>query len=106
MMQVQLQSSFWWTGRHGRTDSLFSPDMAECQGPSLWAYNDAVFTDKDFENINKLAGGTKVEDLSKIGRFGLGFNAVYHLTDVPSFISRSYLCIFDPNVNHIEKSYS
>ena len=87
--------------RQGKTDSLFSPDMAASQGPALWAYNNAVFTDKDFENINKLAGGTKIEDLSKIGRFGLGFNAVYHLTDVPSFISRNYLCIFDPNVNHI-----
>ena len=87
--------------RQGKTDSLFSPDMTPSQGPALWAYNNAVFTDKDFENINKLAGGTKVEDLSKIGRFGLGFNAVYHLTDVPSFISRNYLCIFDPNVNHI-----
>ena len=87
--------------RQGKTDSLFSPDMEPSQGPALWAYNNAVFTDKDFENINKLAGGTKVEDLSKIGRFGLGFNAVYHLTDVPSFISRNYLCIFDPNVNHI-----
>ena len=87
--------------RRGKTDSLFSPDMAPSQGPALWAYNDAVFTDKDFENINKLAGGTKIEDLSKIGRFGLGFNAVYHLTDVPSFISRNYLCVFDPNVNHI-----
>jgi sacsin len=75
--------------------------MAQSQGPALWAFNDAVFTDKDFENINKLAGGTKIEDLSKIGRFGLGFNAVYHLTDVPSFISRNFLCVFDPNVNHI-----
>ena len=87
--------------RQGKTDSLFSPDMAQSQGPALWAFNNAVFTDKDFENINKLAGGTKVEDLSKIGRFGLGFNAVYHLTDVPSFISRNFLCVFDPNVNHI-----
>ena len=87
--------------RQGNTDSLFSPDMAQSQGPALWAFNNAVFTDKDFENINKLAGGTKVEDLSKIGRFGLGFNAVYHLTDVPSFISRNFLCVFDPNVNHI-----
>ena len=87
--------------RKGATDSLFSSGMAVSQGPALWAYNNAVFTDKDFENINKLAGGTKVEDLSKIGRFGLGFNAVYHLTDVPSFISRNYLCVFDPNVNHI-----
>ena len=88
--------------RHGPEKKLLTPDMARCQGPALWAYNNAVFTDKDFENINKLAGATKVEDLAKIGRFGLGFNAVYHLTDVPSFVSRNHVVIFDPNVNHLE----
>ena len=76
--------------------------MAECQGPALWAYNNAVFTDEDFVNINKLAGETKVKDISKIGRFGLGFNAVYHLTDVPSFISRDNMVIFDPNIHHLQ----
>ena len=89
--------------RKGRTGSLFSPGMAECQGPALWAYNNAVFADEDFENINKLAGETKVEDISKIGRFGLGFNAVYHLTDVPSFISREHLVVFDPNIHHLQR---
>ncbi|XP_028400775.1 sacsin-like [Dendronephthya gigantea] len=89
--------------RQGGTRSLFSPGMAECQGPALWAYNDALFTDDDFENINKLAGETKVEDISKIGRFGLGFNAVYHLTDVPSFISREHLIVFDPNTHHLQR---
>ena len=88
--------------RKGRTGSLVSPGMAECQGPALWAYNNAVFTDEDFVNINKLAGETKVDDISKIGRFGLGFNTVYHLTDVPSFISREYLVVFDPNIHHLE----
>ena len=89
--------------RKGQTGSLFSPGMAECQGPALWAYNNAVFSDEDFENINKLAGETKVEDISKIGRFGLGFNAVYHLTDVPSFISREHLVVFDPNTHHLQR---
>ena len=88
--------------RQGPKQKLLSPNMEHCQGPALWAYNDAVFTDKDFENINKLAGATKVEDLAKIGRFGLGFNAVYHLTDVPSFMSGEHVVIFDPNVNHLE----
>ena len=60
------------------------------------------FSDKDFENINKLAGATKLEDLHKIGRFGLGFNSVYHFTDVPSFVSREYFVIFDPNINHLQ----
>ena len=87
--------------RKGGTNRLFSPGMAECQGPALWAYNNAMFTDEDFENINKLAGETKVKDISKIGHFGLGFNAVYHLTDVPSFISREYLVVYDPNIHHL-----
>ena len=89
--------------RNGPTGSLFSPGMAECQGPALWAYNNAVFSDEDFENINKLAGETKVEHISKIGRFGLGFNAVYHVTDVPSFISREHLVVFDPNTRHLQR---
>ena len=88
--------------RSGPTETLLSADMAESQGPALWAYNNEEFSDHDFENINKLAGATKVEELGKIGRFGLGFNAVYHLTDVPSFVSRKYFVLFDPNVNHIE----
>ena len=88
--------------RKGPTETLLSSDMAASQGPALWAYNDEKFSDHDFENINKLAGATKVDEVGKIGRFGLGFNAVYHLTDVPSFVSRNYFVLFDPNVNHIE----
>ena len=88
--------------RQGPTGSLLSPGLAECQGPALWAYNDAVFTDSDLENIAELAGQTKLKDLSRIGRFGLGFTAVYHLTDVPSFFTREHFTIFDPNVNHLQ----
>ena len=75
---------------------LLSKEMAGCQGPSIVVYNDAVFSDKDFENIRKLNGGTKEMDQKTIGRFGLGFCAVYNLTDVPSFLSRSDIVIFDP----------
>ena len=35
------------------------------------------------------------------GRFGLGFNATYHLTDVPSFISGDRLVIFDPHAKYL-----
>ena len=53
------------------------------------------------QNISKLAGATKKEDLEKIGRFGLGFSSVYHFTDVPSFISRNYAVFFDPHRTHL-----
>ncbi|KAK7495950.1 hypothetical protein BaRGS_00012651 [Batillaria attramentaria] len=81
--------------------NLISDDLASLQGPAIWAYNDAVFTDEDFENIIKLGAGTKKEDASKVGRFGLGFNAVYNLTDVPSFISRHTMAIFDPHKKYL-----
>lgn len=35
------------------------------------------------------------------GRFGLGFNAVYHLTDVPSFVSGDYIVMFDPHAKYL-----
>ncbi|KAJ7380167.1 hypothetical protein OS493_010878 [Desmophyllum pertusum] len=64
---------------------LIDEGMRHCQGPALWVFNDAEFRDEDFENITKLNGATKECDTEKIGKFGLGFNAVYNLTDVPMF---------------------
>ncbi|XP_065839455.1 sacsin-like isoform X2 [Oscarella lobularis] len=87
--------------RQGGSSSVLSPDMKHCQGPALWAYNNATFRDEDFVNIAKLAGKTKMKDLNKIGRFGLGFTSVYHLTDVPSFVSRNFVVIFDPHRCHL-----
>ena len=31
------------------------------------------------------------------GRFGLGFNAVYHFTDLPSFVSGARLVVLAPH---------
>jgi hypothetical protein len=36
-----------------------------------------------------------------IGRFGLGFNSVYHLTDTPSIVSGESLVIFDPHTSFV-----
>ncbi|XP_030840850.1 sacsin-like [Strongylocentrotus purpuratus] len=80
---------------------LFDPEMRSCQGPALWVYNDAVFTDQDFENILRLGGRTKEKDAEKIGKFGTGFNSVYLLTDVPSLVSRNYMQCFDPHTTHL-----
>ena len=82
---------------------LLDEGMKECQGPALWVYNDAEFTEKDFENIEKLSGATKEHHTEKIGKFGLGFNAVYNLTDVPMFLSTNYFVVFDPHMSHLGK---
>ena len=80
---------------------LLDEGMKECQGPALWVYNDAVFRDEDFQNIEKLSGATKEHDTEKIGKFGLGFNAVYNLTDVPMFLSRNYFVVLDPHRSYL-----
>ncbi|CAH3194039.1 unnamed protein product, partial [Porites evermanni] len=83
---------------------LIDEGMKGCQGPALWVYNDATFKDEDFVNITRLNEATKAHDTAKIGRFGLGFNAVYNLTDVPMFVSRNYLAIFDPHTSFLGKA--
>uniref|UniRef100_T1J5W4 Sacsin/Nov domain-containing protein n=1 Tax=Strigamia maritima TaxID=126957 RepID=T1J5W4_STRMM len=70
--------------------------MEKFQGPALWVFNDAVFSNDDFTNILSLGGATKCSQSEKIGTFGVGFNSVYNVTDIPSFVSRNYLVFFDP----------
>ena len=83
---------------------LIDEGMKGCQGPALWVYNDAKFKDEDFDSIEKLNEATKERDTEKIGRFGLGFNAVYNLTDVPMLLSRNYFVIFDPHKSYLGKA--
>lgn len=83
---------------------LIDKGMAECQGPAIWVYNDAKFKEDDFQNIIKLGAGTKMADLTKIGKFGLGFCSVYNITDVPSILSGDSLVILDPRMIHLGKA--
>ena len=81
---------------------LFFPGMADCHGPALVVNNNAMFTEEDFVNITKLAGATKERKHLKIGKFGIGFCSVYHITDVPSFVSSELLYIFDPTLKYLK----
>ena len=84
--------------------SLIDQSMKQWQGPAMWVYNDAAFTKEDFENIRRLNAGAKETDTTKIGKFGLGFNAVYHLTDVPCFLSGNYAVYFDPHSRYLGRA--
>ena len=93
-----------YDGRYHSTSSLFFKNMDKAHGPALVVHNNAMFTDEDFINITKLAGATKIDKPLKIGKFGLGFCSVYHITDVPSFVSRDLLYIFDPSLKHLAQA--
>jgi len=64
---------------HGQYN-LLHPSLAKFQGPALLAYNNAVFTDEDWTNIQKLKRSDKRSDPFKVGKFGIGFNSVFHVT--------------------------
>uniref|UniRef100_A0A8C2FV99 Sacsin molecular chaperone n=1 Tax=Cyprinus carpio TaxID=7962 RepID=A0A8C2FV99_CYPCA len=84
-------------------ENLLDPGMIICHGPALWSFNNSVFSDTDFLNITRLGGSMKRCEADKVGKFGLGFNSVYHVTDMPIIMSREFMIMFDPNINHIGK---
>ncbi|XP_030053603.1 sacsin-like [Microcaecilia unicolor] len=83
--------------------SLIDSGMTSCQGAALWSYNNRPFTEEDFHNITRVGAATKESQVEKIGKFGLGFNTVYHVTDAPCILSNGNLIFFDPNVSHLQK---
>ena len=93
----------YYDTREHDSSNLFFPGMANSYGPALLFYNNAEFTEEDFENITKIAGETKMNKPLKIGKFGVGFCSVYHLTDVPSFVSGENFIVFDPTIQCLKK---
>ncbi|GMY23234.1 Histidine kinase-like ATPase, C-terminal domain containing protein, partial [Fagus crenata] len=56
--------------RSHASHSLLSDSLAQWQGPSLLAFNDAVFTEDDFLSISRIGGSSKHTQAWKTGRFG------------------------------------
>lgn len=71
---------FYIDSRQHSCDSLFNPKLAAYQGPALITANDGVFTENDWEGIQKVQDSVKAEDPFSVGKFGIGFNSVYHVT--------------------------
>ena len=72
--------------------------------PALLVRNDAPFRlvgeipaedQDDFRAICEVAGGHKRSNPTAAGRFGIGFNSVYFLTDTPVLFSRREVHLFD-----------
>ena len=87
------------------TENTLSDKLRNWQGPALYIYNDATFSERDFLNLSRVGQGSKLDRLETTGRFGLGFNAVYHFTDLPSFVSNQSLVFFDPHATNIRDIY-
>ena len=99
---THVEIVFDW--RSHKFEKLPDPRMKALMGPAMLVYNNAQFTDRDFENIQSLGDSGKRETLWETGRFGVGFNSVYHVTDYPSFISRDRIVFFDPHASAIPQT--
>ena len=59
---------------------LVDPSLAKYQGPALYSWNSATFCERDWKGIEETGRSCKKEDYLKVGRFGLGFISMYHIT--------------------------
>nr|KAG5705529.1 hypothetical protein BaRGS_009182 [Batillaria attramentaria] len=75
------------------------PHLKYLKGPALCVYNDEVFSDNDWKGIRMLHLSIKEKDPLKVGRFGLGFKSVFHLTDRVVIMSGDYVLYMDPFKN-------
>ena len=90
------------------TEKMLDETFFPLQGPALCVFNNSAFTQDDLKGIQNLGFGSKAEDPTKTGQYGIGFNAVYNLTDAPSFLikgpdieNNETLCFFDPLCKYI-----
>ena len=55
-------------------------ELDRFQGPALMSFNNAPFKEEDWDNIQNLQLSGKAKNPHKVGKFGIGFNSVYHIT--------------------------
>lgn len=56
----------------------------------VFEHNGQAFDKGDIEAITDIGGGTKADDVNKIGRFGIGFKAVFAYTETPHIWSPTF----------------
>jgi hypothetical protein len=83
-------------------EGLLGTGMAACQGPALLVYNDKTFAPSDVDALMEIGCGHKAKDKLSIGRFGVGFNTVYHITDCPALVTGDTTLFLDPSAKHLD----
>lgn len=93
---------FVWDRRQHPVRTTFSENWNVLQGPALCIYSDSPFQQQDIEGIQCLGVGGKQGRQDVTGKYGLGFNTVFHFTDCPAFLTGdSALCVFDPHQYYV-----
>jgi len=91
--------------RHLPAERVFEDSWKPLQGPALCVYDNKPFSENDIAGIQNLGEGSKSDDPTKTGQYGVGFSSVYHITDVPSLLTfvnkEQVLCFFDPQCRFV-----
>lgn len=64
---------------------------------ALIVTNDGLFRPIDFERLQSVASGGKREEVGTTGAFGLGFLAIYQVTDAPEIFSSGIHWVIQPD---------
>ena len=62
------------------TDTKKQVKLSRFYGPALMSFNNAPFKKEDWDSIQSLHESSKAKNPHKVGKFGIGFNSVYHIT--------------------------
>ncbi|XP_075263651.1 sacsin-like [Convolutriloba macropyga] len=68
--------------------SLVNDGWENLLNPALLVFNNSCFTSSDLAGLETIGRSSKINDVDKIGQFGIGFNSVYRLTDFPSILTQ------------------
>eukprot|EP00105_Crassostrea_gigas_P022227 XP_011441669.1 PREDICTED: sacsin-like [Crassostrea gigas] len=85
-----------------RSQNLPDPYKKYLSGPAFCFYNDSVFEEKDWEGITMVRKSNKHDDPLKVGKFGIGFKSVFHITDIVVVISGTSILFIDPLYEEID----
>lgn len=77
--------------------NFHNPKFANLAGPALLVWNNATFKGQDIKNIQSLGDSEKVLRPASTGKFGLGFNTCYNITDYPLLLTGGKIYLFDPH---------
>lgn len=56
------------------------------RGPALLVANDGPFRERDWKAIHAALGGSKAEELGKVGRFGVGLKSAFHICEAVVYL--------------------
>lgn len=56
------------------------------RGPALLVANDGPFSNADADALHQAVGGSKEDDASKVGTFGLGLKSVFHICEAFAYV--------------------